>query len=142
MEKLKKQPKAVAKKQTSKEKMFLKYVFTKEELLQIAKRQSTALQELERYKNEKKSVVKDFDNKIAKSELIIGESADKVNNGYEHRYVECLITYHSPEENMKTYTRLDSGEIFETIPMVDDDYKLDFSGNDESDDNNSNGKAE
>lgn len=114
------------KKQTRKEKMFLKYVFTSQETLDIAKKQSTALQELERYKNEKKAVVKDFDNKIAKSELIIGESADKVNNGYEHRYVECIITYHSPTKDMKTYTRTDTGEDFETLPMDDADYQLNF----------------
>ena len=90
---------------------YLKYTFTDEELLALSKTMAKKNQDLGEVEADKKRIVADFAAKVQAFESEIATLARKVYSGYEHRNVECEVTYHAPEIGMKTITRTDTGEI-------------------------------
>ena len=90
---------------------YLKYTFTDEELLALSKTMAKKNQDLGEVEADKKRIVADFAAKVQAFESEIATLARKVYSGYEHRNVECEVTYHTPEIGMKTITRTDTGEI-------------------------------
>jgi len=90
---------------------YLKYTFTDEELLALSKTMAKKNQDLGEVEADKKRIVADFGAKVQTFESEIATLARKVYSGYEHRNVECEVTYHTPEIGMKTITRTDTGEI-------------------------------
>lgn len=100
---------------------FLKYVFSEEELRQFAKelaRQSTMAAEAQ---EEKKAVVAQYSERIASCQTNISKLSRFINNGYEHRNIDCSVLFHAPTQGSKTITRVDTGEIVKIVAMSQDE---------------------
>lgn len=111
---------------TAKCKEFLPYHFREDEMLDKGKEMARISSEVTALQNEKKAVMADFKAKIDKKNAEIGLLGEHINNGYEHRYIDCTMTYNTPNTGMKTITRNDTGEIVRKLTMTADEMQLDF----------------
>lgn len=101
----------------------LRYEFTNEEMRDLGRDLSVKNQELRQLEEQKKSVVADFGSRMTIAKEHISSLSDKVASGYEMRDVMCMVEYHTPEINKKTYTRTDNEESW-IEPMNDTDHNL------------------
>lgn len=96
---------------------YLKYQFTEEELRDFAKdlaRENAASAEAE---EQKKAVVAQFTEKVASSKSKISQLSRYINNGYDHRSIDCSILMNTPFVGRKTIIRDDTGEIVKELVM-------------------------
>lgn len=101
----------------------LRYEFTNEEMRELGRDLSVKNQELRQLEEQKKSVVADFGSRMTIAKEHISSLSDKVASGYEMRDVMCMVEYHTPEINKKSYTRTDNSESW-IEPMNDTDHNL------------------
>lgn len=84
----------------------------------LAKELAYETRTLEETEDQKKSVVSDFTNTITGVKAKISGLANKVNNGYEFRNIDCEISFNNPEAGQKTIIRIDTGEIVKIEDMT------------------------
>lgn len=101
----------------------LRYEFTNEEMRDLGRDLSVKNQELRQLEEQKKSVVADFGSRMTIAKEHISSLSDKVASGYEMRDVMCMVEYHTPGINKKSYTRTDNSESW-IEPMNDTDHNL------------------
>lgn len=58
-----------------------------------------------------------FKSDIEAKTKAIGDFSRRINNGYEHRNIDCQIRFNDPESGMKTLMRMDTGEIVRITKM-------------------------
>ncbi len=87
----------------------LKCAFIEGELLDKGRSLARKQKEIVQLDLEKKSVVKQYDQKIAQAEAEIGLLSGHITDGYEFRRVDCEVRY-CFDIGMKLTTRLDTQE--------------------------------
>lgn len=85
----------------------LKYVYTKEEALELGKELAYANRQLAELRDQKKSLASQLNSQISAQEEMTNILTTKVGNGYQYKDVECEVFYHSPERGMKRVVRTD-----------------------------------
>lgn len=72
--------------------------------------------------------IEDAKKRIKPMQDEITELAAKWRGGFEDRYVECNILYHTPQTGKKSIVRTDTGEIVEILNMTAEEMQesLDF----------------
>lgn len=98
-------------------KEFLKYTFNEEEMREFATDLARKTAEITEAEESKKAAVAQFGDRIASLRADTSSLARKFNSGYEHRNIECRITYHDPSPAQKTTMRLDTGEVVKVQAM-------------------------
>jgi hypothetical protein len=83
-------------------------------------------QEVTAIENEKKAVVSEFKAKIDSKQAAIDSIGNHINNGYEHRYIECTTIFDEPSPGFKTTYRNDTKEKVSTAQMTADELQLAF----------------
>lgn len=94
----------------TKEKLTLKYMLTDDEKVRYSEEQSKAFVERSEKKAQLKTYSGELEGDISSLDAKIMSYANKINNGYEHRAVECKIEY-DWDSRMKRWLRFDTGEI-------------------------------
>lgn len=89
---------------------YLKYVYTKDEQIELSKEMAYANRQLNELKDQKKSVMAQLNSQISAQEEMVNMLTTKVGNGYTYRDIECEIMFHQPEKGMKTILRTDIDE--------------------------------
>jgi|WetSurMetagenome_2_1015567.scaffolds.fasta_scaffold285826_2 hypothetical protein len=92
------------------ERLNLKCILTDEEKLEYGRQQSLNFEKMKEVEGQKKQAVKQFDAEVAGCESAIASTSQKINNGYEYRYVKCEILY-DWKGRIKRWVRSDTGEI-------------------------------
>lgn len=114
--------------ENKKTKEFLQYQFSHDEIhlkgLELARLSSEA----EAIENERKSVASEFKAKLDSIASQMHELGRHINNGYEHRYIECTVKYHDPNTGIKSTYRNDNGELVkkETMTGAEMQEEIDF----------------
>jgi spore germination protein YaaH len=85
----------------------LKYVFTKEEALELGKELAYSNRQLAELEDQKKSLMAQMTSQISAQKEMVNLLTTKVGNGYKYVDVECEIFFHSPEKGMKKVVRTD-----------------------------------
>ena len=96
----------------------LKYEFSEDEIKDMSYELARETRELRALNESKKEVMADFTGKIKAKEGSIDRTSEHIANGYEYRMVQCEVEYDDPEPGMKSFTRVDTGEVWEE-PMTD-----------------------
>lgn len=107
-------------------KEFLKYTFAKEELFQKGNDLARMNSELRGIESERKAVAASFKAKEELKQKEIDEICNHVNNGYEHRYIDCEIRYNDPNTGMKSIFRKDNGELVRKESMTEEELQLEL----------------
>lgn len=107
-------------------KEFLKHDFTQDEILEKGTELARINAEKNGIENEKKAVTSSFKAKIDAKDAEIQELSNHINNGFEHRYVQCRVQYNDPNTGYKTIVRLDTGEIVRKESMTAEELQLKF----------------
>lgn len=105
---------------------FLKYEFTHDEIHDKGLELARLTSEQAAIDNERKAVASEFKAKldgIAASMETIGKH---INNGYEHRYIDCDVIFHKPNTGMKTVYRKDTGEEVRRENMSEEEMQLEL----------------
>lgn len=107
---------------------YLKYEFSDSEIADRAKILAAATRKRAELEQRKKEIDSDLKGQIEAQNSIVGRVSDLIAAGFEYRDVECRVDFDSPEVNMKTVVRLDTGEEVKVLPMTDEDKQdsLDF----------------
>lgn len=111
---------------TKNTKEFLKYEFSKDEIHQKGADLARVNSELVSIDSEARSVAANFkakkEGKITEIEML----SNHINNGYEHRYIDCEVRFHDPNTGVKTTARKDTGEIVRKESMSQDEMQLEL----------------
>jgi phage host-nuclease inhibitor protein Gam len=99
----------------------LRCVMTGEELLEAGRQLAEATNLLTELDSEKAEIVAEFKAKISAAEAQIAVLSNKLRSGYEFRDVACKVAYGVPEPGFKQTTRLDTGEIIESLPLTEEE---------------------
>lgn len=101
------------------------YHFTEKERALLAHDLSTGYSELLELKDEKASVVSDFNSRIKEQEANLKATNRKLRDGYEQREAECGVT--RDFDKMKVYYHdLMTGELVKERAMLPGDMQLDL----------------
>ena len=98
--------------------MSLRVEYTRDEIVDLARKQAEAYGELSRAEDEKKAVVATLKAKCDGISARIAELAGKITAGFEYRTVPCEIRYDEPKAGLKTTLRLDMGTEVNVEPMT------------------------
>jgi len=89
---------------------------------------------------EKKTVVDEYNGKIAQFDAMIGKLTHIIENGTEARDLRCFYKYNHPKSGYKTLIVEETGKAYETVPMLDEEkedlFKATSGGSDEESDSN------
>lgn len=96
---------------------YLKYTFTKDELLVHARELGRTTHEIQRHENQLDAIKKELNAKISSLEAQRNVLSNHVTNGYEMRQVDCEVRFNVPESKKKTVVRLDTEETVQVLPM-------------------------
>lgn len=95
-----------------------RYVFNKDELLDIGKRLAESQRTLAELEADKSRVMKDYASRISAEEANGGTLVTCISSGYEMRKLACTMTMHDPKPGMKTTRRNDNGETVDVVEMA------------------------
>lgn len=105
---------------------FLKYSFSHEEIHEKGLELARLSSEENSIDKERKAIASEFkaklDGKAAQIEVI----GTQINNGYEHRYIDCECHHHDPNTGMKTVYRKDNGEKVRVESMTPDELQIEL----------------
>lgn len=107
-------------------KEFLKYEFTEDEIHQKGLDLARLNKEHAAIESEKKSVVSGFKAKIDATMTDIETLSNHINNGHEHRYIDCEVRFHDPNTGMKSIFRKDNGELVKKESMSDEEMQTEL----------------
>lgn len=91
--------------------------YTPEEKADIASKLAIAIADQETISTEKKLSDAAFNERLKKGDAEITNLAKLYNKGYEVAQIGCDIRYDHPEPGQKSYVRMDTGEVVQTIDM-------------------------
>jgi hypothetical protein len=100
---------------------YLRYDFSGEELLEIAKTLARETQEFAAPEDRKKQVMSDFKAQLDAKATDVALLSRKVSNGHEYRMIGCEVRFNDPMKGKKTVIRMDTGEIVKTAFMSGDE---------------------
>lgn len=110
----------------------IRYKFTQEELNQIGPLIARLSQDWQEKEDEKKAVMSQFKHEIDKIKQEFNENCNRLNNGFEMRFVRARMI-----KNYKTYEReyysMDTFDLVKTEPFRSHDYQRDVSDMEEVD---------
>jgi hypothetical protein len=106
-----------------KDRKFLKYKFSKEELRFISEELARAVNEKDDVESELKSIKSQFDSRKKLAEEAITKFAKQISSGYEYRNVDVEIVKDFTVGTVTTW-RLDTDEIVETRRMTGSDRQM------------------
>lgn len=109
-----------------KETRFLKYLFTADELREIASNLARTCRELEQLDFEKKQITSDFKAKIDACTAQISKLSFNINNGHEYRDIECFVFLNDPIPGKKTVIRIDNNETVAVEDMPKEEMQEDL----------------
>ncbi len=106
-----------------KDRKYLKYEFTKEEITAISEELARSVNEKDAVENELKSIKSQFDSRKKLAEEAISRCAKQISAGYEYRNIDVEIV---KDFTLGTVTvwRLDTDEIVETRRMTGADRQM------------------
>jgi hypothetical protein len=91
--------------------------YTPEEKAEIASKLAIAIADQETIAGEKKVSDAAFNERLKKCDAEITNLAKTYNKGYELAQIGCDIRYDHPEPGKKSYVRMDTGELVQTLDM-------------------------
>lgn len=97
---------------------YLRYDFTPAELAEFARSMARSHQKRSQLEIEAKAVNTQFKSNIEAETNLISDYANKLNNGYEYRNIDCEKRFNDPVIGEMTLIRLDTGEIVKTRLMT------------------------
>jgi hypothetical protein len=88
----------------------LKYSFSRDEIVDIARQQADSAFSRNELEAQLDSIKADFKGRLGLLETSIDKAQRKIRDGYEMREIECEVQFHTPEDGQKRIVRLDTGE--------------------------------
>lgn len=115
-------------KEVRKSKRYLQCKFAHDELFSFGKTLAEKNALNKQVEADKKSLVKQFDAKLAEIASQVDQISNFLQTGYEYRHVDCIETFGEPDRVKKTVIRTDTGETVEVVPMSPEEMQrvLDF----------------
>lgn len=113
-------------KKTVKNKQFLKYEFSEKEIHDKGVEMARMSSEIKTIQNEAQATAKQFSAQISSKSSEMELLMNHINNGHEHRYVDCTTTHHVPESGMKTTVRNDTGEVVTIQKMTTEEMQTEI----------------
>jgi len=95
----------------------LKYEFTEAETREMSHDLARSIQESKSVEDALQSVKADFKSKLEALSATINQLSTLINNGYEHRLIDCVVEFNVPKDGMKRVIRLDTSEAVDERPM-------------------------
>jgi hypothetical protein len=96
----------------------LKYVFNANELRDLGEQLAREAQRVFDLEAEKKATTASYGASIKAANNRVADLAEKMNNGYELRDVECMVMLEDPRPGQKRIIRLDTNETVRVEPMT------------------------
>jgi hypothetical protein len=115
--------KAPKKQPVVKENIFHKFEFTAEELQELGRECAQITQDVNDLKGQAKSVASDYKAKVDQKESARNVVANKINNGFEMREIECVVEF-DPEVSRKRYHDANTHELLKTADMTSADFQM------------------
>ena len=106
-------------------KEYCKYKFTPEEVAEMSAEMAQNVSTLKDAESDKKAIMSDLKGKIDGLTAQTQISANKINNGYEMRNVECLVEF-DYANGVVRHTRTDTWETVKTRQMTADDRQMEM----------------
>lgn len=104
----------------------VKYTFTMEEKRILGETLAREAQDVFSLQTQKKEVTSSITARIDEAQGRVKITTDKINQGYELRDAECVVTFDVPRRGMKSYIRLDTHEAVREEPMTSDELQETF----------------
>jgi hypothetical protein len=104
----------------------VKYTFTNEEKRVLGESLAREAQEVFSLRAQKKEVSSALAARIEEANGRVAATTDKINQGYEMRDAECVITFDVPRRGMKSYIRMDTHEAVREEAMTADELQETF----------------
>lgn len=102
----------------------VKHSFTNEEIIERAKRLSLATRSLAEIMQESKKVAASYKAKITEAESSVTVVSTEINDGWETRTMDVIVSMNYPKAGRKTITRADTGEFVREASMDPDDLQM------------------
>ena len=101
---------------------FLKYVFTEDELKEIAGEMAQKIVNLQQAEDDLKAIKSDYKSQMDGIQAGINQAATKMTSGYEMRPTKCKMVPDYPRKVWQ-YVRVDTGEMVKEKNMTSNDLK-------------------
>lgn len=95
----------------------LRYDFTENETKVNSKELARCNQQLVEAELKRKQIMTDLKSDEQRLTSDIARLSRWVNDGYDFRMIECRLVFNDPKDGIKSYYRLDTGELVESISM-------------------------
>ena len=105
---------------------YLRHTFSDAEMLKMGREQAQAHSRLAEIELEFDSVKASFKSRTEAVEATIGKLSRNINNCFEMRNIECILSYDNPNVGEVTYVRADTGEIVRTRAMTDKERQMEI----------------
>jgi len=102
----------------------VKYTFTRDELVQIARDQARQHGELKKAEEEFESVKSAYKKRTTRIAADIADCTRKVSSGYEMRPVECLALKFRPDNDSCMIVRTDNGRVIRKRRLSTDEKQI------------------
>ena len=111
---------------TEKTRESCRHPLTTEQMVEAGKDLATSQIELRQLDDDFKNVRDEWKSRISAVEARVTQQTGRISRGYDMKETECTVTFDTPEPNLKTCTRDDTGERVWVKPMTDNDRQLVF----------------
>lgn len=108
----------------------LKYTFTPNELVDLAREQARELNKKSFLEDELDQIKQDFKSKLTRCEANVSDCTRRISAGYEMRSVRCLVLKFRPEHDKAIVIRTDSGEVLRVRKLSSEEKQLTLDGSD------------
>lgn len=107
----------------------LEHHFSDAELLDLSKKNASAVHERNALEEQKKQIVNEFKAKLDHQESLVNLTSQKISNGYEYRDYKCLVIFRpkaSEKDLYQDYTEEGEpiGSPVKTLPMSQSDFQI------------------
>lgn len=110
------------------ETLFLRTLFTPEELVDIAKQTAAKIRERTNLDNDRKRVAADFKAKMDTLDSELGKLSSDYDSGYEMRQIKCDV-FVDFVDNKKRWVRQDDGTTAQEKKLTMEDMQMEFPTN-------------
>jgi hypothetical protein len=104
---------------------YIKYVFSEEEMAEMAGKMAQAFSEKEAAEQRLKEIQKQIKAEIEACQTQISTLSRHYNTGHAYRNCECVVEYHFSEKQVRIY-RADTGELVSSRVMKADEFQADM----------------
>ena len=111
--------------------LYLRHDFSKDEIDEMNKRLARQTQALRHKEGEKKAITAQFSSEIESIDAELGSLADKLNSGFEHRQMKCVVNF-DWDKGKKHAIHPETGEIVQTQDISDEERQGKLSVDDEA----------